>query len=166
MTLSVKSKILDKAFRLYDFRIVIRELWSIKLFEIETIVLSLMTKVFSFVKFSHNIKVDFRDSSKNWSREWRQQSRFFVKTMRNFCNVIKFYRQTNYFRFFNTISIQKSLSNNSSFIDEISLKPESNFLLKFFDVNSFSSTTWTTFQFFSINDVTHHRFQVFLNIRY
>ena len=92
-----------------------------------------MTNVFRSAKSRHNTKIDFnfRNSSKNWSEEWKQ-SRFFVKTIKNFCNVIKSYRDIDYFRFFNIIWMQKSLSNNdnSSFTSETSSKSESNFSIK------------------------------------
>ena len=74
-----------------------------------------MTNVFRPARPRHNTKVgfSFRDSSGDWLEEWRQ-SRFFVRAIRNFCNVTRSYRNIDYFRFFNIISMQKSLPNSDS----------------------------------------------------
>ena len=125
----MKSEILDRTFRFHDFRIVTRIFFLIEFSKTEFIVFNLITNFFRSIKQRHNIKVDSKKSFVNWSEKWKQ-SLSFVRTIKNFVNVIKFYRETKYFYTFNIILVKELLSLNNesssdnSFINDTSSKPK------------------------------------------
>ena len=148
---SIKSKIFDQNFRFYDFRIVTKIFWSIEFSKAKSIVLNLITNVFRFARFRHNIKTDFKNTF-DWSEKWKQ-SRIFVKVVKNFVNVIKFYKKTKYFRFFNTLFVRQSLSrndNNNFSIDDTSFKSKSKFFIKISRLQRFENQSIIDINDFSL----------------
>ena len=92
----------------------------------KVIVLSIVIAYFRSYKFkNHSLRFIARDESNessDWSEKW-QQSRVFVKTLRNFCNVIKQYKKFEFFRSLdNVMSALKSLSENAFDNDQTFLK--------------------------------------------
>ena len=96
---SIKSNIVSKAFRLYDFKSFVSVSWSLEASKIKAILLNIVFNSIKsidlrsqFFRFRFNFK-----KSVDWSKNWKQ-SRVFAKVVRNFCNSTKVYRDSKYFQ--------------------------------------------------------------------
>ena len=145
LTLSfVSFDVLNRIFRLYDFKLIIEIFWLKTYSNVEIIVVSFIINVRRFVKkienFRHKIFIS------NWSKKW-SQSIFFVKAIKNFNNVIKQYRKFSYFQIFVRRN-QKSKFSKKKYRSFTSLK---SFFLSL--INSFS-----IYSYHSISRIVINRF--------
>ena len=133
--LSIISNVLNKAFRLYDFKLIIDVFWSKLYSNVEITVVNLIINARRFIKKVENFR--HKTFTLNWSKKWNQ-STFFVKAIKNFNNVIKQYREFSYFQVFVRRS-QKSKFSKRKHRSFTSSKSFFSSLINSFSINSYHS---------------------------
>ena len=92
----VEVEILDRAHRIHEFRTTTRTPWPENTPSIEATVLSIVANSLRPTALRHDTR---GGSPANWPEEWRQPHNF-ARVVRNFYNVTRQYRNTDYFKSF------------------------------------------------------------------
>ena len=144
-SLNITFNIAIVTFWLHDFIQIFKTFYFTKLSNSKLIIFNIIINFsrliqYRFIKFIVKYRfikfiVKFHlQKSINWFVEWVTHQLTFVKIVRNFYNVIKFYRKIDYYCSFQKSQNQTWQSFNNSIVNDVSIKFDSNDLSLLFDI--------------------------------